>query len=199
MNLKENINSILRSVGLKAEEIKLEQMKLDDGVTVLEAEVFEAGQPVSIVAEDQMIPLPVGEYSLEDGRILVVAEEGLIAEIKEMETEEEAPVEEAPTDVPVAATESPATPKVVIESIVKEMKFSEVEELKALVTELKALVTELKAEIETLKTPVQVDLSADEPAAEPIKHNPEAEVELSAVNTKSLSKRGRLTEFLNKK
>jgi hypothetical protein len=192
MNLKENINSILRSVGLKAEEIKLEQMKLDDGVTVLEAEVFEAGQPVSIVAEDQMIPLPVGEYSLEDGRILVVAEEGLIAEIKEMETEEEAPVEEAPTDVPVAATESPATPKVVIESIVKEMKFSEVEELKA-------LVTELKAEIETLKTPVQVDLSADEPAAEPIKHNPEAEVELSAVNTKSLSKRGRLTEFLNKK
>jgi hypothetical protein len=182
----------LRSVGLKAEEIKLEQMKLDDGVTVLEAEVFEAGQPVSIVAEDQMIPLPVGEYSLEDGRILVVAEEGLIAEIKEMETEEEAPVEEAPTDVPVAATESPATPKVVIESIVKEMKFSEVEELKA-------LVTELKAEIETLKTPVQVDLSADEPAAEPIKHNPEAEVELSAVNTKSLSKRGRLTEFLNKK
>lgn len=192
MNLKENINSILRSVGLKAEEIKLEQMKLDDGVTVLEAEVFEAGQPVSIVTEDQMIPLPVGEYSLEDGRILVVAEEGLIAEIKEMETEEEAPVEEAPTDVPVAATESPATPKVVIESIVKEMKFSEVEELKA-------LVTELKAEIETLKTPVQVDLSADEPAAEPIKHNPEAEVELSAVNTKSLSKRGRLTEFLNKK
>jgi hypothetical protein len=192
MNLKENINSILRSVGLKAEEIKLEQMKLDDGVTVLEAEVFEAGQPVSIVAEDQMIPLPVGEYSLEDGRILVVAEEGLIAEIKEIETEEEAPVEEAPTDVPVAATESPATPKVVIESIVKEMKFSEVEELKA-------LVTELKAEIETLKTPVQVDLSADEPAAEPIKHNPEAEVELSAVNTKSLSKRGRLTEFLNKK
>ena len=192
MNLKENINSILRSVGLKAEEIKLEQMKLDDGVTVLEAEVFEAGQPVSIVAEDQMIPLPVGEYSLEDGRILVVAEEGLIAEIKEMETEEEAPVEEAPTDVPVAATESPATPKVVIESIVKEMKVSEVEELKA-------LVTELKAEIETLKTPVQVDLSADEPAAEPIKHNPEAEVELSAVNTKSLSKRGRLTEFLNKK
>lgn len=192
MNLKENINSILRSVGLKAEEIKLEQMKLDDGVTVLEAEVFEAGQPVSIVTEDQMIPLPVGEYSLEDGRILVVAEEGLIAEIKEIETEEEAPVEEAPTDVPVAATESPATPKVVIESIVKEMKFSEVEELKA-------LVTELKAEIETLKTPVQVDLSADEPAAEPIKHNPEAEVELSAVNTKSLSKRGRLTEFLNKK
>jgi hypothetical protein len=192
MNLKENINSILRSVGLKAEEIKLEQMKLDDGVTVLEAEVFEAGQPVSIVTEDQMIPLPVGEYSLEDGRILVVAEEGLIAEIKEIETEEEVPVEEAPTDVPVAATESPATPKVVIESIVKEMKFSEVEALTA-------QITELKAEIEALKTPVKVDLSADEPAAEPIKHNPEAEVELSAVNTKSLSKRGRLTEFLNKK
>lgn len=192
MNLKENINSILRSVGLKAEELKLEQMKLDDGVTVLEADAFEAGNPVAIVAEDQMIPLPVGEYSLEDGRILVVTEEGMIAEVKEADTEE-APVEEAPTDVPVAATETPATPKVVIESIVKEMKFSE--EVEALT----AQITELKAEIEALKTPVQVDLSADEPAAEAIKHNPEGEVELSKINTKSLTRKGRLTEFLNKK
>lgn len=193
MNLKENINSILRSVGLKAEELKLEQMKLDDGVTVLEADAFEAGNPVAIVTEDQMIPLPVGEYALEDGRILVVTEEGMIAEVKDAATEEEAPVEEAPTDVPVAATETPATPKVVIESIVKEMKFSE--EVEALT----AQITELKAELEALKTPAQVDLSADEPAAEAIKHNPEAEVELSKINTKSLTRKGRLTEFLNKK
>ncbi|QGG54063.1 hypothetical protein GDS87_24395 (plasmid) [Lysinibacillus pakistanensis] len=42
--------------------IDLAEMLLDDGVTVIEAEVFEAGQEVNIKTEDgQSIPLPVGE------------------------------------------------------------------------------------------------------------------------------------------
>ena len=195
MDLKENINSLLKAVGLKAVEVKLEQMLLDDGVTTFEADSFEAGQSVNIVTNDeQLIPVPVGEYTLEDGRVLIVTEEGVIAEIKEAATEE---VEESPmpAEAPVAASETPASPKVVIESIVKEMKFSKEEEFTA-------LIAELKAEIESLKQPKveEVDLSSQEPAAEPIKHNPEsANTELSKVNTKSLTKKGRLTEFLNNK
>jgi len=90
-NRKMNTNQILNKVRvLLGMEVKLEQMKLGDGVTVLEAEMFEAGNEVFVVTEDeQKIPVPVGEYELEDGRILVVVEEGIIAEIKEKEVEEE--------------------------------------------------------------------------------------------------------------
>jgi len=194
MDLKENINSLLKAVGLKAVEVKLEQMLLDDGVTTLEADSFEAGQSVNIVTNDeQLIPVPVGEFTLEDGRVLVVTEEGVIAEVKEVTEEtEESPM---PAEAPVAASETaPATPKVITESIVKEMKFSKEEEMIA-------LITELKAEIELLKQPKveEVDLSSQEPAAEPIKHNPENVTELSKVDTKSLTRKGRLTEFLNNK
>jgi hypothetical protein len=84
-----NTNQILNKVRvLLGMEVKLETMKLDDNVTVIEAEAFEADNEVVVVTEDeQKIPLPVGNYNLEDGRVLVVAEEGLIAEVKEKEEE----------------------------------------------------------------------------------------------------------------
>jgi len=79
------INKIKALLGM---EVSLEQIKLVDGVTIFEADAFEMDAPVFIVTEDeQKIPVPVGEYELEDGRILVVIEEGVIAEIKEMEEE----------------------------------------------------------------------------------------------------------------
>jgi hypothetical protein len=85
------INQIKTLLGM---EVKLEQMKLMDGVTILEADMFEGGSEVFIVTEDeQKIPLPIGEYELEDGRILVVIEEGVISEIKEKVEEEEPEVE----------------------------------------------------------------------------------------------------------
>ena len=75
------------------EEVKLEQAKLDNG-TIIEADTFESGVEVFIVTEDEKVALPVGEYALEDGKILVVAEEGVIAEIKDEEAEEVEEVEE---------------------------------------------------------------------------------------------------------
>jgi len=163
--MKETINTILRKVGLKAVEVKLEQMKLADGVTVIEAELFEVGQPVFVITEDAQIALPIGEYQLEDGRLLVVAEEGLIAEIKEQEQEveevEEAPVAEIPQEAEMAAPQAP-TAKKVIESIVKETQFSS--------SEKDAKIAELEARIAEL---TKVELSDDEPAADAINHNPE--------------------------
>ena len=69
MSIKDNVNKVLRSVGLKAVEVKLAQMMLEDGVTVIEAEAFEPKYSVGIVQEEGIIPLPVGEYTVEDGRI----------------------------------------------------------------------------------------------------------------------------------
>ena len=126
MNEKSILNKVRTLLGL---EVKLETMMLSDGVSMLEADVFEAGQPVFILTEDeQKIPLPVGEYELEDMRILVVIEEGVIAEVREAAEVEEEVVEETPAvEEEVEATTETATPKKTIESIVKESFFSEIE------------------------------------------------------------------------
>jgi hypothetical protein len=86
------INQIKTLLGM---EVKLETIKLIDGITIFEADSFEAEKEVFIVTEDeQKIPVPVGEYELEDGRILVVVEEGIISELKEKEEEVEEVIEE---------------------------------------------------------------------------------------------------------
>ena len=66
------------------QEIKLAQMTLENG-TIIEAEEFAPEFEVFIVTEEDRIALPVGDYALEDGMILVVESEGIIKEIKEME------------------------------------------------------------------------------------------------------------------
>ena len=70
------------------EQVELAQMKLENG-TIIEAEAFASDNEVFIVTEDEKVPVPVGEYEMEDGKILVVNEEGIIAEMKDAEVEEE--------------------------------------------------------------------------------------------------------------
>ena len=105
-------------------QVKLEQMTLDNGA-VLEAEVFEAGAEIFVVADDERVAVPVGEYEAE-GKTIVVSEEGVIGEIKEAgaETEEE----EAPATEEVVEEEEleaeTASPKKIVKSISEEMFFS---------------------------------------------------------------------------
>jgi hypothetical protein len=162
------INKIKALLGM---EVSLEQMKLVDGTTVLEADAFEMDNEVFIVTEDeQMIPVPVGEYELENGMILVVEVEGIIKEVKEAPMEEEvAPEEEVTPEVPVEASEPVApTAKKTVESIVKETFFSEIEALKN-------ENIELKAKLENLSKVNEVAVEATELSEEPkpIMHNPE--------------------------
>jgi len=173
MSAKNQINKIKTLLGL---EIKLEQMKLDNG-TVLEAEVFEAGAEIFIVNEEDRIPVPMGEYSLEDGKILIVLEDGIIGEIKEA-TEEAAPAEEPAAEVEVEAEAESTSPKKVVESITKEMFFSEIEKLRNEIAELKAATTVVKDEVELSAT--VVELSSEE--TQPLKHNPEGSVEKKATS-----------------
>lgn len=189
-------NKILNKVrSLLGMEVKLEQMKLTDGVSILEADVFEAGNEVFIVTEDeQKIPLPVGEYELEDMRVLVVTEEGLIAEIKEAAEEEEVVVEEPEVEAGKPMEEemaAEAAPKKTVESIIKETFFSKLEELKAENESLKAELAKQTAQpTEVAKEEAPVELSADaEP--KPILHNPENAKEVNLINL--ASKRGRST------
>ena len=175
----------LTTIKLEAEKVALEQMKLDDGTTVIEADVFEAGNPVMIVTEDeQMIPLPVGVYGLEDGRELEVQEEGVIFEVREVA----APADKAPVvEAPVAASEKPAVmpvAKKVVESVSKESYFSkqEVEEMIS-----KAIEAKLSEIIKVEEVVEEVELSA-----KPIVQNPERISFTSRMNEK-----GGITSFLN--
>ena len=177
--MKSNVlNQIKQLLGM---EVKLEQMKLADGMTIIEADSFDPEMSVVIVTEDeQKIPLPVGEYELEDGRILVVAVEGIISEIKEkeeeapeVEIEVEAPEAEMP-EVEVEAEAEVATPKKTVESIIKETFFSEMEALKAENEELKAKLETFSkvdpvAEVATEEATDKVELEE----VKPITFNPE--------------------------
>lgn len=157
MNSLKTLNKVKTLLGL---EVSLEQAKLDNG-TILEADAFEPGQDIFIVSEEERIPIPVGEYTMEDGKQLVITEEGVIAEIKEAAPAEE---EAAPVEEPEMAAEP--TPKKMVESISKELFFSEIEKLRNEITELKA-----QKEVEVVK---EVELSEE---VKPIKHNPESKPE----------------------
>lgn len=175
-------------------EVKLEQMKLMDGVTVLEADMFEAGNEIFVVTEDeQKIPVPVGEYEMEDGRMLIVVEEGIISEIKEKVEEEEVEVEEPIEEEAKKEQEmqtAKSNPKKVVESTIKESFFSEIEALK------KENET-LKAELSKLNEVKEVELSKDE-EVKPISFNPENENKVETFKYATKRQRTIMDSVLNK-
>jgi len=172
MKSQETLSKIMELLNLQ-DEVKLESMKLENGTTI-EAEAFEPNQEVFIVTEeDEKIALPIGEYTLEDGRILVVAEEGIIAEVR---AEEEAP-EEAPATEEVVEEVEQAEEEQEMSYATKEELSAAVEEMKAMIEEIKAMMSPKEEEMaEEVKEEVkeeEVEMSTDEPAAKPIKHSPD--------------------------
>jgi len=99
------------------EEVAIEFAEgvLADG-TIVKFDKLEAGGMISVVTPDGEIPAPVGEHELEDGTIIVVAEEGIIAEVKMVEAdgnEEEVAVEMSEEDdAPAIEEEVIAEPQV---------------------------------------------------------------------------------------
>jgi hypothetical protein len=162
------LNRILAELS-SIREVKFEQMTLENGA-VLEAESFEAGNEVFVISGEDRVAAPIGEHLLADGRILVITEEGVIAEIKEAAAEaEEVEVEveaEAATelaDMPMAE-EAPAV-VAIIERVLEEIAMMR-EEMKGMREEMGGYAK--KEEMAAVKA----ELSAA-PAAKPIKHNPE--------------------------
>jgi hypothetical protein len=159
------VNQIKELLGM---EVKLAQMKLQDGVTVIEAEAFEPEMAIFIVNEEEKVPMPVGEYMLEDGNVLKVEVEGVIASI-EMPEEEAPEVEEEveTTEKEQEMATEAATPKRVVESVTKEMFFSEIEKLRAEIAELKLSKTEVVEAVELSNDNIEV-----------LSHNPDATTEV---------------------
>ena len=192
MNTNQTLNKVRTLLGI---EVKLEQMTLDNGA-VLEAEVFEAGAEVFVVADEERVAVPVGRYQTADQMVIIIEEEGVIAEIKDAEAkEEEAPVEEEVAEEEVVEEEElsteTASPKKIVKSITEEQFFSEIEKLRNEINELKLSNVEVK-EVEE----VAVELSEE---VEAINHTPEnatAKKELNLYSQKG--KNNTINRIFNK-
>ena len=177
MNTNQTLNKVRTLLGM---EVKLEQMKLDNGA-IFEAEVFEAGAEIFVVADDERVAVPVGEYETEDGKIIVVSEEGVIAEIKDAVAEDEEPNEDLKEAaesykeevVEEEMSQEATSPKKIVKSISEEQFFSAIEELRNEINALKLS----KVEVKEVKE-VSVELSEE---VEGITHTPE-----NTVNKKEL-------------
>ena len=164
MKATEVLKKAKELLSIETEEVKLAQAKLENG-TVIEAEQMAEGQEVFIVTDDEKVALPVGEYTLEDGQILMVKEEGIIASIG-------AAKEEEPAEEDLSEEQK-------LEEEKEEMKYATKEEL----SEVKQMIEEIKAMIdkkEEMASEVveKVEEPKEELSAVPkVKHNPEKETE----------------------
>jgi ribosome-associated translation inhibitor RaiA len=101
MNAKEalvEIKKLLFSEAEKQAAFALVEGKLVDGTMV--AYDLEAGDIFVIGEDGAQIPAPVGEHQLESGEVVVVLEEGKIAEVKQAEAKIEVEIEASAEEVP---------------------------------------------------------------------------------------------------
>ena len=168
------------------EQMKFEDIALEDG-TIVSADALEVGSAVFIMVEEEKQPLPVGEYALADGSLLVVTEEGMIAEIR-------AAAEEAPAEDMAEADNSKAA---LIEAIgVIEGLVQEFATIKSEFETLKGEYSAVKAESKVLESKV----SEFEKVGDEIKPNPEGNfksVQLTPLEFSKLSSHGKVQYRIN--
>jgi hypothetical protein len=146
-------------------EVKLEEQKLENG-TVVSAEAFEKDKEIFIVTDDEKVAMPVGEYILEDGRLVVVEAEGVIADVREVSDEVPAKEEETTEDLKEEKEE--------------EEKMADVadwEGMEKRIQNLEDAIASLKddkVEAEEVVEEKEVEMKEELSAVKPIKHNPEA-------------------------
>ena len=138
---QEKINQIKIALGI---ETKMAESVLEDGVTRVEAESFEAGSKLFVVSESgEKAPAPEGIHTLTDGTKVTVDAEGTISEVIKPEPTEEVEVEAAAEEVP--AGEEPAGQPTKSESeIVKE-------EMKKMIMQCMEAIEEVAKEVAVVK------------------------------------------------
>jgi len=183
------IKTIIGGIELTEEvkEIQLAEMKLQNG-TVVEAEEFKKDEAIFIKSDDERIAMPVGEYVLEDGKLLVVEEEGIIADMRDVsddvpakeeaseeEVKEEMAEEELDEEADVADWRGMEKRIKNLEDAIADLKADKVEASEETKEDIKEdIVEEVKEDVDV--ETVKEELSAVETVA-PVKHNPEAKNE----------------------
>ena len=203
-NIKETIGEYLLKLGhqltntdengLKPEEAaQVHEIKfmvesmLEDGVTNIAspADEWAAGVEVFIMADGEQMPLPVGEYVLADGSMLVVENDGIVANYTPANVEEESTnVEQDANAVAEAAPTQNPQAKAIIESVVKETKFEaekEIESLKAELSALKGLIDEKFSAVAGSVDVITNELVELSKPMDKVKHSPEKNTKTESV------------------
>ena len=150
------------------EKVELAQAKLENG-TIVESESFKAGDEIFIVTDDEKVAMPVGEYVMEDGKLLVVEEEGIIADYRvvsdDVPQKEDEMAEEKEYESVDDGKEAAVDDWAGMEKRIKNLEDA--------IADIKNRLGE-KEDFEKLEEEVKQQLS-ETPATEPITHNPEVE------------------------
>ena len=168
MNLKERISDIFEnySVALKVEdkEQKVAMMAtavLESGQEIMtEADTFEPGVEVFVQNdENERIPLPDGDYILDNGSTFVVAE-GKLSEIRDAEVEEDVEVEE-PVEASADVLTREDVSSMIAEAVAEAKKefSSQLEERDNKITELSKQATPTLSRAPKMEAYKPVDLS----------------------------------------
>jgi hypothetical protein len=168
------------------EEVKVElaQAKLENG-TLVESSSFEKGDEIFIITDDEKVAMPVGEYVMEDGKLLVVEEEGIIADYRIVSD-----------DVPQKEDEKKE--EMDEEAAVYDWKGMEkrIKNLEDAIADLKSRMGE-KEDFEKIEQEVKQQLS-ETPAADPITHSPEVDNKKFNLRYAQNRKQTSLDRVLNK-
>ena len=158
-------------------QVRLEDRKLENG-TVITAEAFSQGKEVFIKSDDEKVKMPIGEYQLESGEVLVVKEEGLIDELKEIELgygEKEMEEEDGDRKEEADVADWKGMEKRIqnLEDAIADLKKdkeSNSEKVEEVDTE-----EQLKEEVKEVEVNAAEEVKEElsKPAADPIKHSPE--------------------------
>ena len=207
MKASEIVESIKEVLGMELAEVKveLEERELNNG-TKITADKFEEGESVFILTESgdekEKIALPVGNYEMNDGTVLVVTEEGKIGELRE------------------ASDEVPQKEEAEKEEMNEEEKMDEeddmMRDMMGRIQNLEDAIADLKSDKESRNAKEdemyskekkdekveasKVDSNKLDLSAEPISHNPEKEVKKQRVklgNNRPMTTRDRIIQIIN--
>jgi len=173
MTITERVQEVFNKFNVKltvTEEPRTEMAEaaLDNGTVVYtDAEAFAEGVEAYIINDEgEKIPLPPGDYQLEDGRTLVIGDGGVVssigqAEVEEVEASEEVEVEVEAEEEPgyVTKAEVEEMIKAALESIKDKEEMSvnpeapkeEVKEEEEVVDEVAVELAAVKAQLEDMK------------------------------------------------
>ena len=173
MNLQESINKIKalfqsHNLPLEVTEVKqkFETAKLNDGVTEIEWEGdMQTGTIVFVIdSQGGKLPLPVGQYQLEDGSTFEIVDEVGTADNVVLtaapQGENPAQVESAPATAPEMSQAPVAQPKSVIKSQIEEHRFDAQKEIETLRSSMEAKLAEVNEKFEAIAKE-NVSLKAD--------------------------------------
>ena len=208
MKASEIVESIKEVLGMELAEVKveLEERKLENG-TRIEADSFEKGKSVFILTDDEKVAMPVGEYLFEDGTLLVVEEEGVIADVRE-DVDNEVPQKEEAGEEKEEMKEE--------EEMDEEADVADWKGMEKRIKNLEDAIADLKSDKQSVNSredemyskeekveaskEEKVELNKLEVAADPISHNPEKEVKKERVklgNNRPITTKEKIIQIIN--